>query len=345
MKAFIAGLPKAELHVHIEGTFEPELMFDLAGRNGIALPYESIGALKAAYDFSNLEDFLALYYQGMKVLLHEQDFHDLTWAYLERARTDNVRHAEIFFDPQGHTRRGVAFETVLNGIWRALERGRRELGLTTKLILCFLRDLPEEDAERCLDMALAHKARIAGIGLDSTEVGNPPAKFEGVFARARHEGFPCVAHAGEEGPAAYVREALDLLKVARIDHGNRALDDTDLVARLVREGVPLTVCPLSNLRLRVVAEAKDHPLKAMLGKGLAVTVNSDDPAYFGGYINDNYEVMQEALDLSREEIVTLARNSFEASFLSRAKKDAHLARLNDYALAAKSSNRSTAARS
>ncbi len=328
MRSFIAGLPKAELHLHIEGTFEPELMFAIAKRNGIDLPYDSVGALKAAYDFSDLRDFLNLYYQGMSVLRQEQDFTDLTWAYLERARADNVRHAEIFFDPQGHTQRGVSFETALDGIWHALERGERELGLSSKLIMCFLRDLPESDAERTLDRALAHKNRIAGVGLDSAEVGHPPSKFERVFARARGEGFLCVAHAGEEGPADYVREALDLLRVARIDHGNRALDDEGLIARLVRDRVPLTVCPLSNLRLRVVDEAKAHPLKTMLDKGLVATVNSDDPAYFGGYVNDNYIAMQEALGLTRDEIATLARNSFEAAFLSRTEKDAHLARLD-----------------
>ena len=334
MRSFIAGLPKAELHIHIEGTFEPELMFAIAKRNGIALAYNSIEALKAAYDFSNLQDFLNLYYQGMKVLQRERDFTELTWAYLERAHADKVCHAEIFFDPQGHTQRGIAFETALNGIWRALERAERELGLTSRLIMCFLRDLPESDAERTLDLALAHKDRIVGIGLDSAEAGHPPSKFERVFARARDAGFLCVAHAGEEGPADYVREALDILKVTRLDHGNRALDDEDLVARLVRSRVPLTVCPLSNLRLRVVAQASAHPLKTMLDKGLVATVNSDDPAYFGGYINDNYITMQEALGLTRGEIVTLARNSFEASFLSRKEKDVQLARLDAYIAAA-----------
>ncbi len=331
MTSFIAGLPKAELHVHIEGTFEPELMFAMAARNGIELPYDSIDALKAAYNFSDLQDFLNLYYQGMTVLQNEQDFHDLTWAYLERARADNVRHAEIFFDPQGHTQRGVAFETVLDGIWRALEAGEHRLGITGKLIMCFLRDLPEADAERTLDMALAHKRRIEGVGLDSAEVGHPPSKFARVFARARDAGLRCVGHAGEEGPAEYVREALDILRVARIDHGNRALDDKTLVARLARERVPLTVCPLSNLRLCVVETATAHPLKTMLDKGLMVTVNSDDPAYFGGYVNANYDAMQTALNLSREDLVTLARNSFEASFLSRAEKDAHLAAIEAYA--------------
>jgi len=334
MRDFIAGLPKAELHLHIEGTFEPELMFQIARRNDVTLPYESVEALKAAYDFGNLQDFLNLYYQGMNVLQKERDFRDLTWAYLERARAQNVLHAEIFFDPQGHTQRGVAFETALNGIWRALEGGRDKLGLTSKLILCFLRDLSEAEAEATLDAALAHKDKIVGVGLDSAERGHPPSKFARVFARARDEGFHCVAHAGEEGPAEYVREALDLLKIERIDHGNRALDDPDLVARLAETRVPLTVCPLSNLRLCVVKDAKAHPLKTMLEAGLMATVNSDDPAYFGGYVNENYIAVQEALDLSRDQIVALARNSFEASFLSRAEKDAYLVRLDAFTAAA-----------
>ncbi len=333
MKAFIAALPKAELHLHIEGTFEPELMFAIAARNGLTLPYESVEALRAAYTFGNLQDFLDLYYHGMNVLRCEQDFTDLTWAYLERARAQGVLHAEIFFDAQSHTQRGVDFETALDGIWRALEEGTASLGITSKLIMCFLRELSEEDAERTLDAALNHRDRIVGVGLDSAEVGHPPSKFERVFTRARDAGFLTVAHAGEEGPADYVREALDLLKVSRIDHGNRSLEDPALVQRLVRERVPLTICPLSNLRLCVVKEAKKHPLKTMLDQGLFITVNSDDPAYFGGYVNENYTAMQEALGLTPEEIVTLARNSFEASFLSRAEKDAYLARLDDYVAA------------
>jgi len=330
MESFIADLPKAELHLHIEGTFEAELMFEIAARNGVSLAYDSVGALRAAYDFGNLQDFLDLYYQGMNVLREEADFHDLTWAYLEKARAQNVQHAEIFFDPQGHTARGIAFETVLDGIWSALEEGRSKLGITSKLILCFLRDLPQEDAHATLDAAVAHKDRIVAVGLDSAEVGHPPAKFADVFARAREAGFLCVAHAGEEGPADYVREALDLLHVARIDHGNRALDDKSLVARLAREQVPLTVCPLSNLRLGVVRAAREHPLKTMLEAGLRVTVNSDDPAYFGGYVNENYLAMQAALGLTRAQIVTLARNSFEAAFLGRDDKDRLLARLEAY---------------
>ena len=333
MRSFIAGLPKAELHLHIEGTFEPELMFAIAARNGVELPYDSVAALRAAYAFGNLQDFLNLYYQGMSVLRTERDFYDLTWAYLERARAQTVLHTEIFFDPQGHTQRGVAFETALDGISRALEDGRAKLDISSKLIMCFLRDLSADDAEVTLDAALAHKDRIVGVGLDSAEVGHPPSKFAKVFARARAEGLIPVAHAGEEGPADYVREALDLLKVARIDHGNRSLDDPALVERLARDRVPLTVCPLSNLRLCVVDDIKAHPLKAMLDAGLFATVNSDDPAYFGGYVNENYVAVQEALSLSKTEIVTLARNSFEAAFLKRAEKDAFLDHLDDYVAA------------
>lgn len=330
MRDFIAGLPKAELHLHIEGTLEPELLFALARRNGISLPYDSVTEVKAAYDFADLQAFLDLYYRGMAALTQARDFYDLAWAYLERARADSVLHAEIFFDPQAHTARGVAFETALDGLWAALEDARSRLGLSSRLILCFLRDRPVDEAEATLDAALAHRDRIAGVGLDSAESGHPPAKFADVFARARGEGFAAVAHAGEEGPADYVRQALDDLQVARIDHGNRALEDEALVARLAREGVPLTVCPLSNLRLRVVRDLAAHPLKRMLDRGLHATVNSDDPAYFGGYVNDNYVAVQKALGLTRAEIVRLARNSFEAAFLGRAEKDALLACLEAY---------------
>jgi len=345
MNAFIAGLPKAELHVHIEGTLEPEMMFALAGRNGVALAHDSVEALRAAYDFADLGAFLDLYYAGTSVLRAAEDFYDLTWAYLTRARDDNVLRAEIFFDPQAHTRRGVPFAAVLDGIDGALRDGRARLGLSGALIMCFLRDLPAEDALATLEAALPFKDRIVGVGLDSAEVGHPPAKFAQVFAQARAAGFRAVAHAGEEGPAAYVREALDLLHVERIDYGNRALDDSVLVARLARERVPLTVCPLSNTRLRVVADMSAHPLKAMLEAGLVATVNSDDPAYFGGYVNENFRAVQAALGLSREHLIALARNSFEAAFLPRAKKDALIARVDAYALSAKSSKRSTAARS
>jgi adenosine deaminase len=329
--AFIASLPKAELHLHIEGSLEPELMFDLAQRNGVAIPFASVEEVRAAYAFSNLQDFLDIYYQGMGVLRTEQDFHDLTAAYLGRARADGVRHVEIFFDPQGHTTRGVAFETAVTGITRALDEARAEHGLTSKLILCFLRHLSEAEAEATLDEALPFLDRIAGVGLDSSEVGHPPSKFERVFARARDLGLKLVAHAGEEGPPAYVREALDLLQVDRIDHGNRSLEDDALIARLASEGMTLTVCPLSNLKLCVVDDLAAHPLKTMLDAGLAATVNSDDPSYFGGYVNANYQAVAEALDLSKADLVTLARNSFTGSFLSDTEKAKHLAAIDAYA--------------
>lgn len=329
--AFIAGLPKAELHLHIEGSLEPELMFELARRNGIAIPFASVEEVRAAYAFSNLQDFLDIYYQGMSVLVTEQDFHDLTAAYLARARADNVRHVEIFFDPQGHTERGVAFETVIAGITRALGEARERHGLTSKLILCFLRHLSEAEAEATLDAALPWLDRIDGVGLDSSEVGHPPSKFERVFARARGLGLKLVAHAGEEGPPAYVVEALDLLKVDRIDHGNRSLEDPALVRRLADAGLCLTVCPLSNLKLCVVDDIAAHPLRTMLDAGLAATVNSDDPSYFGGYVNANYLAVADALDLSKAELVTLARNSFTGSFLEDDARDRHLAAIDAYA--------------
>lgn len=323
--AFIAGLPKAELHLHIEGSLEPELMFELAQRNAVAIPFASVGEVRAAYAFSNLQDFLDIYYQGMGVLRTEQDFYDLTAAYLARAHADAVRHVEIFFDPQGHTTRGVAFETVIAGITRALDDAAARYGMTSKLIMCFLRHLSEAEAEATLDEALPYLDRIDGVGLDSSEVGHPPAKFERVFARARALGLKIVAHAGEEGPPAYVHEALDLLKVDRIDHGNRSLEDPALVARLVAEGMTLTVCPLSNLKLCVVADIADHPLRKMLDAGLRATINSDDPSYFGGYVNANYQAVADALDLSKDDLLTLARNSFTGSFLGDADKARHLA--------------------
>jgi len=330
MTGFIDGLPKAELHLHIEGTIEPETMFKLASRNGLALPYDSVEALRAAYNFKNLQDFLDLYYQGMAVLRRQEDFYDVTWAYLEKARAQGVLHAEVFFDPQGHTSRGVAFDTALDGIWRALEDGRARLGCSFRLIACFLRDRSADEAMATLEDVLRHRDRIVAIGLDSAERGNPPAKFKEVFDRARSVGLLTVAHAGEEGPADYVREALDLLHVARIDHGNHAADDPALLERLAREGEPLTLCPLSNLRLRVVDDLSRHPLRMMLEKGLCVTVNSDDPAYFGGYINENYAAVQQALGLSNAALADLARNSFHAAFLSQEEKDAYARRVDDY---------------
>ncbi|KTE06159.1 adenosine deaminase [Sphingopyxis sp. H115] len=329
--AFIAGLPKAELHLHIEGSLEPELMFELAQRNNVAIPFASVDEVRAAYAFSNLQDFLDIYYQGMGVLHTEQDFHDLTAAYLVRAHTDAVRHVEIFFDPQGHTERGVAFATIIAGITRALDDARARYGMTSKLIMCFLRHLSEADAEKTLDAALPYLDRIDGVGLDSSEVGHPPAKFERVFARARTLGLKLVAHAGEEGPPAYVHEALDLLKVDRIDHGNRSLEDPALVARLAAEGMTLTVCPLSNLKLCVVDAIDAHPLRTMLVAGLRATVNSDDPSYFGGYVNANYLAVADALDLSKDDLITLARNSFTGSFLNDAEKAKHLAAIDAYA--------------
>ena len=311
----VDALPKAELHLHIEGTLEPELAFALAERNGLKLPYATEEALRAAYRFSNLQDFLDVYYATASVLREPEDFRDLTAAYLDRALEDNVRHVEIFFDPQTHTDRGVPFEAVVEGITSALDAGRSEFGITSRLILCFLRHLDEAAAFATLESALPYRDQIAGVGLDSGERGNPPRKFERVFRRAREAGFTPVAHAGEEGPAEYVREALDLLGVVRIDHGNRALDDPELVAELVARRVPLTVCPLSNLRLCVVDDLRHHPLRRMLDLGLFVTVNSDDPAYFGGYVNDNYVAVAEALDLAPSELVRLARNSFEAAWL------------------------------
>ncbi|MDP9192737.1 MAG: adenosine deaminase [Acidobacteriota bacterium] len=314
MQDFIAGLPKAELHLHIEGTLEPELMFELARRNGIALPHESVDALRGAYDFRDLQSFLDLYYQGAGVLQTRQDFHDMTAAYFRKAVSQNVRHAEIFFDPQTHTDRGIAFETVISGIHEAQTDAERDLGITSKLILCFLRHLSEDEAMKTLDEALPYREWLVAVGLDSSERGHPPSKFARVFARAREAGLLTVAHAGEEGPPEYIREALDILKVSRIDHGVRCLEDPELVDRLVAEQIPLTVCPLSNIRLRVFDTMREHPLRAMLARGLKVTINSDDPAYFGGYINENYNAAADALGLTREELEQLAKNSFDASF-------------------------------
>ena len=316
----IKRLPKCELHIHIEGSLEPEMMFALARRNGIRLPYPSIEALREAYKFRDLQDFLDIYYQGMSVLVAEQDFYDLARAYLERAHADNVRHVEMFFDPQGHTARGIAFSTVVAGLSRAIADAKRELGVGASLIMCFLRHLDEADAERTLDSALAFKDRIVGVGLDSSERGNPPSKFTRVFRRARDAGFFLTAHAGEEGPASYVWEALDALGVARIDHGNRSLEDAALVARIARERVPLTMCPLSNLRLQVIDDLAHHPLRRMMDKGVLASVNSDDPAYFGGYVNQNYLAVSAALRLGRDEIAAVVRNGITASLMPAAAK-------------------------
>jgi adenosine deaminase len=316
IQAIIGHLHKCELHIHIEGSLEPELMFALARRNGIALPFESVEALRRAYQFTQLQDFLDIYYQGMSVLITEEDFFDLAWAYLQRAQADNVRHVEMFFDPQGHTNRGVAFETVVGGLHRACEKASADLGIEAKIIMCFLRHLDESDAERTLDLALAHREKIIGVGLDSSERGHPPSKFKNVFRRARDAGFHLFAHAGEEGPPEYVWEAIDVLGVERVDHGNRALEDPALVKRLAKDRIPLTVCPLSNLKLGVVSDLKHHPLPRMLDSGLLVTLNSDDPAYFGGYVGDNYIALQAALGLSGSDMIGLARSGFSAALMS-----------------------------
>lgn len=330
---YIANLPKVELHLHIEGSLEPELMFELAGRNRREIPFSSVEEVAEAYKFNNLQDFLDIYYQGMNVLQTAQDFFDLTWAYLARVRAQNVRHVEIFFDPQGHTERGVAFDVVVDGITSALAEGEEKLGVTSRLIMCFLRHLPESSALETLDQALPHKHRIAGVGLDSSEVGFPPSGFRKVFARARSEGLLAVAHAGEEGPPAYVWEALDDLKVDRVDHGNRALEDDALVNRLVAHRIPLTVCPLSNLKLRVVTDMARHPLRTMLERGLKATVNSDDPAYFGGYMTENLLAVTDALHLGKDHLVQLSRNAIAASFATDARKQELQTELENYASA------------
>lgn len=323
----IRALPKAELHVHIEGTFEPELMFAIAQRNQIEIPYKSIDEVKQAYNFHNLQSFLDIYYAGAQVLIHEQDFYDLAWAYFEKCALDRVVHTEMFFDPQTHTDRGVAFETVINGLTRACDDAKQKLGISSALIMCFLRHLSEAVAFDTLAQALPYKDQIIAVGLDSSELGHPPEKFERVFAKAAEAGFLLVAHAGEEGPADYVWQALDLLKVNRIDHGVRSEEDPALLQRLKAEQMPLTVCPLSNLKLCVVDQMQQHNIQRLLQQGLCVTVNSDDPAYFGGYMNDNFIAIAEALDLSAAELKQLAINSFNASFISTADKQKWIAEI------------------
>jgi adenine deaminase len=323
----IDALPKAELHIHIEGSLEPSMMLELAARNSVDLPYENQDEVLAAYRFTQLQDFLDIYYRSMSVLRTAADFRDLALAYLRRARLDNVEHVEIFFDPQGHVSRGVGFEEVLDGLTDALTIARRDLGISSHLIMCFLRHLDEADAERTLDLALPHKDKIIGVGLDSSELGHPPEKFKNVFRRAGEEGFKRVAHAGEEGPPAFVWDAIDVLEIDRIDHGNRALEDVELVRRIAKDQMPLTICPLSNLRLCVVDDMKDHPIRRMLDAGLMPTVNSGDPAYFGGYLNDNFRVLDANLGLSDEEVLALARNGFEASFIGRDDKADALGRI------------------
>jgi adenosine deaminase len=325
-----AGLPKAELHLHIEGTLEPELMFTMAQRNGIALPFGSVDDVSAAYEFSNLQSFLDIYYQGAQVLVTEQDFYDLASAYLDRAAADNVRHVEMFFDPQTHTERGVSFTTVVDGLERALADARKHLGMSGGLIMCFLRHLSEHEAMATLDAALPHRDRLLGVGLDSSEVGHPPSKFRHVYARAVEAGLLPVAHAAEEGPPEYVWEALDVLGALRIDHGVRSMEDPALVRRLAEDQIPLTVCPLSNVRLRVCDSMAAHPLPAMLDAGLRVSVNSDDPAYFGGYVAGNYIAVANGLGLDLPTLAEIARNSFRSSFLPDARKDAFVGEVDAY---------------
>jgi adenosine deaminase len=324
---FIKKTPKAELHLHIEGTLEPELLFKLANRNDIQIPFANVDEIKSAYSFNNLESFLKIFYQGSRVLIKEQDFFDLTWAYAKKCKEDNVVHTEIFFDPQTHVNRGINFDTVINGIYKALQKANEEFGLTSKIIMCFLRHLDEEPGFEILDQALVHKDKIVGIGLDSSEVGYPPRKFEKLFNKAIEKGFLTVAHAGEEGPPEYIWEALNLLKVKRIDHGVQCFHDEKLVKKLQNDQIPLTVCPLSNIKLRVFNTLEEHNLKKMLNKELMVMVNSDDPAYFGGYINKNLIECQAALSLSMEEVKTLIINSFKSSFLKEEKKKKWISKL------------------
>jgi adenosine deaminase len=327
MEELIRDLPKAELHLHLEGTLEPELMFTLAERNHVTLPFTDVNSLREAYVFDSLQSFLDIYYQGCEVLRTEEDFFDLTWAYLERVAKDNVRHTEVFFDPQTHTERSIQFSTVISGIHRALRQGSEKLGITSHLIMCFLRHLSEDAAMETLEQSLPFSEWITAIGLDSSEQGHPPRKFRNVFTRGREEGYLAVAHAGEEGPPEYIWEAIDVLKVKRIDHGVRCLEDKTLVTRLADEAIPLTVCPLSNVKLRVFPSLADHNLRELLHQGLRVTVNSDDPAYFGGYISKNLSAVSEALALTTDEVVKLVRNSFLSSFLSPDEISRHLSEL------------------
>lgn len=330
MDAFIDRLPKAELHCHIEGTLEPEMMFEMAARNGVPLAYQSVQAVRDAYQFERLQDFLDIYYQGMAALRVERDFYDLARAYLEKAEAQRIRHLELFFDPQAHVSRGVPFAAVVGGLSAALQSAQRDFDISARLIMCFLRHLDQRDAFNTLEMAKPHREQIAGVGLDSSERGHPPEKFTEVFAQARAQGYRCVAHAGEEGPPEYVWGALDALQAERIDHGNAALADERLLARLAEQAVPLTLCPLSNVKLRVIDDLADHPLKQMLDLGLHVTVNSDDPAYFGGHLNDNYRAIAAALDLGPVVLAQLARNSVSASFADAPRRRALLAEIDAY---------------
>jgi len=328
--SFIDKMPKAELHIHIEGSFEPELMFEIAKRNNIKLKYNSVEEVRAAYKFNNLQEFLDIYYAGAGVLIKKQDFYDLTMAYLSKAHQENVLHTEIFFDPQTHTDRGIAFETVVEGILDAMKDAEAKWGISSLLILSFLRHLSEEAAFKTLGQALPWKEHFVAVGLDSSEVGNPPQKFEKVYKKSKELGFKAVAHAGEEGPADYIWDSLNLLKIDRLDHGNRCLEDEELIAELIKRNMALTVCPLSNDKLQVVKNMAEHPIKKMLELGLKATVNSDDPAYFGGYINANFKAITDALNLNKEDLYQLARNSFEASFVSDERKRAMIKELDTY---------------
>lgn len=330
MEAFIQALPKVELHLHIEGSLEPDLMFKLAKRNGIAIPFSSPEEVTKAYQFSNLQSFLDIYYQGANVLVHQQDFYDLTWAYLLRCQADNVMHCEIFFDPQTHTARGIDFATVITGISQALEQGRRQLGISSHLIMCFLRHLSEQDAFTTLEQALPFKDQIIAVGLDSSEQGHPPEKFARVFSAAREHGFLTVAHAGEEGPAANIQVSIDQLGVERIDHGVRCVEDPALVDTLKQSQMPLTVCPLSNIKLKVFNTMAEHNIVELLRQGLCVTINSDDPAYFGGYMTDNFLAVSQAHPLEKSEIALFTRHAINASFLSSAEKAVLEQRLDSY---------------
>jgi adenosine deaminase len=330
MKEFIHDMPKAELHIHIEGSLEPELMFEIGARNGIELSYDSIEDIRKAYEFADLQSFLEIYYEGTRVLRLEPDFYDMTFSYMEKIHRQNVRHTEIFFDPQTHTDRGIPFETLITGIHNALVDAKEQLGISSKLIMCFLRHLSAEAAMKTLEQAIPFKEWIIGIGLDSSEVGHPPRKFKAVFDRALGEGFLTVAHAGEEGPPDYIWEALEILRVSRIDHGVHCIEDKLLLEKLKAEQIPLTICPLSNIKLCVFDNITDHNLKQLLDMGLCVTVNSDDPAYFGGYIDDNYLAAQKAFNLGRDDIYQLAKNAFNASFLDQGAKQILLDELDDY---------------
>jgi adenosine deaminase len=330
MKTFIQNLPKAELHLHIEGSFEPALMFEIAKRNNIEIPFKSVKEIEEAYKFDCLQDFLDIYYQGAGVLIKEQDFYDLTYSYLQKCADQNVRHTEIMFDPQTHTERGVTFETVINGISKACEDAKEKLGVTSLLIMSYLRHMSEEEAFKTLEQSLPFKDKIAAVGLDSSEKGNPPSKFKNVYAASVKLGYIPLAHAGEEGDADYVWEAIDILGIKRIDHGNNSLQDDKLVAEIIKRDLALTVCPLSNTALQVVKNLKDHPLKKMMDLGLKVTINSDDPAYFGGQVNKNYEDVQSALNLTKEDLYILAKNSFQYSLLDEVTKEKYLVELDDY---------------